>query len=156
MGLFTETALAEYAKRLIALKGQEDVIFKKALDNKAIRDLITFLNTDDQLGDDSIDSLGNKLFNKFTNRDSYAASDEKGRGGNPYTLNDTGAFWDSWKVAVLSGRIIIDADPFKEDTNLFDEYGVDVLGLTDENLQVLIDESLEFFIRWYERNILPQ
>ncbi len=154
--MFLNTELAEYAQRLVNLKGQEDRTFKLVLDNEVIKKLIIFLNTDDQLGQDHVDSLGQELFNVFTNRSYYSQNDPKGRAGQPYTLNDTGAFWDSFTVAVQQGRIIIDANPFKDGDNLFDAYGQDVLGLTDENLQILINEALEQFINWYNRNLLPQ
>ena len=153
--MFLNTELAEYAQRLVNLKGQEDSTFKLVLDNEVIKKLIIFLNTDDQLGQDHVDSLGQELFNVFTNRSYYSQNDPKGRAGQPYTLNDTGAFWDSFTVAVQQGRIIIDANPFKDGDNLFDAYGQDVLGLTDENLQILINEALEQFINWYNRNLLP-
>ena len=154
--MFLNTELAEYAKRLVNLKGQEDRTFKLVLDNQTIKKLIIFLNTDDQLGKEHVDGLGNELFNVFTNRTFYSLNDPKGRGGKPYTLNDTGAFWDSFTVAVQQGRIIIDANPNKGQDNLFDSYGQDIVGLTDENLQILIDEALEHYINWYIRNILPQ
>ena len=154
MGLFTNTIAAEYCKIVQALKGQDDKTFKLVLDNKTIRDLIIFLNTDDQLGNDKTDSLGNSLgvYSFATEQ----MSGGKKRAGEQINLNDTGEFWDSWKVSVQAGNITIDANPFKEDTNLFDEYGIDVLGLTDENLQVLINEALEKYINWYERNILSR
>ena len=154
--MFLNTELAEYAKRLVNQKGQADKTFKLVLDNQTIKKLIIFLNTDDQLGQDHVDSLGQELFNQFTNRTFYSPNDPKGRAGKPYTLNDTGAFWDSFTVAVQQGRIIIDANPFKDGDNLFDAYGQDVVGLTDENLNTLIKEALEHFINWYIRNILPQ
>ena len=62
-------------------------------------------------------------------------------------------FWDSWKVQVKKALIIIDANPFKEDTNLFDEYGIDVLGLTDNNLQILINEATKLYIQYYRKNL---
>lgn len=154
--MFLDTKLAEYAKRLVNLKGQEDKTFKLVLDNETIKQLIVFLNTDDQLGKEHVDSLGNSLFNVFTNRTYYSQNDPKGRGGQPYTLNDTGAFWDSFTVAVQQGRITIDANPFKDGDNLFDAYGNEIVGLNDENLQTLINEALEQFINWYIKNILPR
>ena len=154
--MFLDTALAEYAKRLVAQKGQADKTFKLVLDNPTIKKLIIFLNTDEQMGKDHIDSLGNELFNAFTNRTYYSQNDPKGRGGKPYTLNDTGAFWDSFTVAVQQGNIIIDANPNKGSDNLFDSFGPDIVGLADDNLQILINESLEQYINWYNRNILPQ
>ena len=155
MTKFIETALAEYATRITNQKGQEDKTFKLVLDNRLIKELIIFLNTDDQFGIDNVNSLGQKLFNNLTDRSTYSLFDPKGRGGKPYTLRDTGEFWDSFRVAVRAGNIVIDADPFKDDDNLFDIYGQDIVGLTDENLQVLIDEALEKYIQWYEKNILP-
>ena len=154
--LFLDTELAEYAKRLVALKGQEDKVFKLALDNQTIKKLIVFLNTEKQMGEDSVDGLGNELFNVFTNRSYYSRNDPKGRGGEPYRLNDTGAFWKTFKVAVEQGRIVIDANPMKDSDNLFDAYGQDIVGLDDESLQTLINEALEHFINWYIRNILPK
>lgn len=147
--------MSEYAENAInQLDGQHDKVFKLVLDNRVIKELIIFLNTDDQLGEDGTDSLGASLgVYSFATE---VISGGKKKQGDPINLNDTEAFWNSWKVMVQSGNIIIDADPFKEDTNLFDEFGIDVLGLTDENLQILINESLEKYIRWYEDNILPR
>ena len=156
MDLFVNTELAEYCKRLIALKGQENTVFKKALDNKLIKDLITDLNTEIQLGEKSVDSLGDKLFNKMTQSSVYSDSDPLGRGGEPYQVKRTGEYWESFKALVGQGFIIINSDPFKEDDNLFEIYGNNLEGLTDASLQTLINVSEERFIRWYERNILPK
>jgi len=156
MELFVNTELAEYAKRLIALKGQENTVFKKALDNNLIKDLITDLNSEVQLGEQHVDSLGNKLFNKLTQSSVYSDSDPLGRGGEPYEVRRTGEYWDSFKALVGQGFIIINSDPFKEDDNLFDIYGENLEGLTDASLQTLINVSEERFIRWYENNLLPK
>jgi len=156
MGLFTDTALAEYAQRLVNLKGQEDVTFKKVLDNAFIRDLVTDLNSKIQLGEDHVTSLGEKLFNKITNSSTYAESDPLGRGGQPYEVFRTGEYWDSFKAVIGSGFITIDSNPAKDNNNLFDVYGPNLEGLTDKNLQILINASLEQYINWYKRNILPQ
>lgn len=156
MAKFRDTALYEYANRLIALKGQENKIFRLALDNKTIRDLIVFLNTQDQLGQDHVDSKGTELFNSIYNRTVYSANDPKGRAGQRYKLNDTGQFWDSFKAKIGEGFIVIESDPFKGDDNLLEIYGKDVEGLTEENLQVLITEAHEYFIKWYEANLLPK
>jgi len=121
--------------------------------------LIIFLNTDDQLGKERIDSLGERLgFYSFATEH---LSGGRKKQGEPINLNDTGAFWESWKVFINGSQIEIDADPIKEnpnkkDTNLFEQYGIDVLGLTEKNLQVLIDEAFKQYIEWYQRNILPK
>ena len=155
MALFLDTVMADYAKRVIQLKGQQDKMFQLALDNKVIKELIIFLNTDEQFGKEHVDSLGKDLFNSLADRTTYSLFDQKGRGGKQYTLRDTGEFWDSFKVIVEKGSITINADPIKDNDNLFEIYGTDIVGLTDENLQILINVALENFIRYYEKNILP-
>lgn len=156
MALFLNTVMSDYARRVVALKGQQDRIFQLALDTKVIRELIIFLNTDDQFGKDHVDSLGKSLFNSLTDKTTYSLFDQKGRGGQPYTLRDTGEFWDSFKVIVGQGVITITADPIKGSDNLFDIFGTNIVGLTEENLQILINEALKHFIRWYEDNVLPK
>jgi len=149
--MFKDTALFELANKFSDLKGQEGKIFKRVLDNRFIKDLITHLNTIEQLQKDRIDSLGAHL-------GVYSAVTEvitKGRkkAGEFINLDDTGAFYDSWKVQVKEDRIIIDANPFKEDTNLFDEYGLDVLGLTDDNLQIFINEAQKLYIQFIRKHL---
>lgn len=155
MGLFTETALGEYAQRIQGLKGQENRTFKLVLDNKLIKELIVFLNTDDQFGQDHTDALGNALTSSFEDRTTYSLFDPKGRGGKPYSLFDTGDYWESFKATINAGNIIITSNPFKDGDNIEDNFGTNLEGLTDENLQVLINEALELYIKWYQRNILP-
>jgi hypothetical protein len=65
--------------------------------------------------------------------------------GSHYTLFDTGEFYRSMYVVVLSDSIVIEADPVKinedgEKTNLFYEYGEGIVGLTDENKEKLAQE----------------
>ena len=146
-GLFKNTALYEYANRLATLKGQENWIFKKVLDDEETKRLIIRLNTERQLGDEGINALG-QIIGFYSYATEFLSNGRK-RAGDPYTLNDTGAFWDSWQVRVYNGHISLTADGDKGDKNLFNEYGIDILGLTDENLQILIDHAKEKFIQYY-------
>ena len=109
------------------------------------------LNTEEQLGRDKTDSLGAHL-------GTYSFATEqiskgKKKQGEFIDLKDTGEFWASWKVKVLQKFISIDANPIKEGNNLFDDYGEEILGLTDENLQILIDETKGLFIDYYRQNL---
>jgi hypothetical protein len=70
---------------------------------------------------------------------------KKGQPTDRVTLKDTGDFYSSFQVLPFKGGFIIDADPIKEDTNLFDRYGEDILGLNDENLQLIIKFYLDAF-----------
>jgi hypothetical protein len=70
------------------------------------------------------------------------------KAGTPYTLKDTGEFYKSMKVLIENDSFIIDADPMKKDrtgheTNLFEKYGEGIIGLTDDNKQILIEEIKE-------------
>lgn len=61
------------------------------------------------------------------------------------TLLDTSEFHDSITAKVDNNLLRIDADPFKTDdygnvTNLFSEWGEEIIGITDEDFQNLIDK----------------
>jgi len=152
--MFSDTVVSEYAKKVINLQTQQDKIFKLALDDNEFKNLIIDLNTEKQLREQSVDSNGNRLFNKLTKRTTYAPSDPLGRGGQPYQVFRTGDYYDSFRVTIQNGSILITSNPLKSSNNLFDVYTSDLEGLTDENLQILIDKALEKFIEWYERNLL--
>ena len=71
--------------------------------------------------------------------------------GDPYNLKDTGAFFRSMFVKVLKDSIIIDADYAKmEDQNW---WSIDILGLTDEHLELYAEMVKKNFIL-YARRIL--
>ena len=154
MGLFEKTPIFKVTQKILTLEGRENQIFRLVLDNKTIKDLIVFLNTDQQLGTEHVDSLGQALFNSLTDRTTYSLFDKKGRGGQPYTLEDTGAFYRSFKTTIGNGFIIIESDPFKGDDNLFETYGKEIEGLTESSLEALIKIAHEFFVKWYRKQIL--
>ena len=59
-------------------------------------------------------------------------------------LLDTSEFYASITATIDSSLLEIDADPIKtddngKDTNLYDRWGEDIIGLNEENLQELID-----------------
>jgi hypothetical protein len=102
----------------------------------------------DQLFEKGIDEDGDIIgtYSEFTE----SINPEK-IAGSHYTLFDTGEFYRSMFVVVLSDSIVIDADPIKidengEKTNLFYEYGEGIVGLTDENKQKLANEVSRRFI----------
>jgi len=71
--------------------------------------------------------------------------------GDPYNLNDTGEFFRSMYIKVLSDSIIIDANYQKMEDK--DWWSISILGLTQENLQLYADMVKENFIL-YTRRIL--
>jgi len=103
--------------------------------------LIIKLNTQEQLFKKGIDSKGVTLgvYSPFTiniKKNERSPSQPTNR----VTLKDTGDFYKTWTVTTKNGDIIIEADGDKDDKNLMDVYGEDIVGLIEENLQTLIDE----------------
>lgn len=156
---FLNTRLGKYAERLAQLQGQEPRIFQIVLNTSEIKELIVRLNTEDQLGKEHVDSLDKPLFSIVNKRGVYSKFTEEltqglKRAGEQYNLNLTGEFWDSFRVEVRQNEIKITANPIKEDTNLLEEYGRDILGLTAKNKELLRNEAKRLFIDWYKKNLL--
>lgn len=75
------------------------------------------------------------------------------------TLFDTGEYYNSIKVNTdNNGGWEITSDPLKEDfgrtTNLFERWGTDIEGLTDENIEKVISTLLiDKYVKYLEANI---
>ena len=119
---------------------EEKLDVNKALDfsvDSDIQELIIELNQEQlyNLGEDSEGkSLGTYASTTVMIKQAQGVPTDR------ITLKDTGDFYSSFKVFYSNGEIFIDADGQKDDTNLFDEYGEDILGLNDANMSIFIDE----------------
>lgn len=107
-----------------------------------LKELIIELNQD-QLYDLGEDSKGNKLWS-FSPSMPYSPytikiKQAKGQPTDRLTLRDTGAFYKSFTVEVEGTSIVLDADGRKKDTNLFSKYGIDILGLNDQNMAIFLE-----------------
>ena len=71
--------------------------------------------------------------------------------GDPYNLNDTGEFFRSMYIKVLSDSIVIDANYQKMEDK--DWWSISILGLTQENLEKYAEMVKENYIL-YARKIL--
>ena len=65
------------------------------------------------------------------------------KAGEHYTLLDTGDFYRSMVFVFGKDFFEIDADPIKENDNLFEKYGEGIIGLTDESKEKLRLELLQ-------------
>lgn len=141
-------ALEMLLKRFISLN--EDKLWREFFNNKQNQKyIIEELIQNDQL-QKGIDGTGERITDNEGN-DSYSFLTEwitRGRKqeGDPYTLKDTGEFYDSMVINVSNNEIEIDADPIKTDANLFEKYGDDIIGLTDQSKEKLIEKLREFTI----------
>src|SRR5690606_34282670 len=141
----------ELRKRLNNFKKLDaDVLAWKLTRTARFKELVIYLNTQKQLFEKGENSLGEKLsdigggYSPVT----LLEAQRKGRpkkGQDHVDLRDTGEFYDSFAVIPYKGGFEIEADPIKEETNLFEEWGVDVVGLNEESKQTIINEYVEHF-----------
>lgn len=129
-------------------------------ENKGFTNFIIELNTRKQLFDKGIDSRGRKLSDIGGNYSGYTLqiSEEKGRpkrGSDLIDLHDTGDFYNSFRV-FLDGQsdFIITADTIKDTTDLLAEWGKDILGLTEESLELLVLRAKLILIPYVKSVIL--
>ena len=109
-----------------------DSVWVRAIDEEVKREIIR-LNTKDQMFDKGVDSLDRSL-GVYSPTSVSKYGKRKGR----IQLFDTGVFFDSFTIQVDRGGLTISADTQKEDTDLAVRYGIDILGVTPSNTDLLI------------------
>jgi len=122
--------------------------------DETVKHEIIMMNTEDQLEEHGIDSMNVSLgeYALFTKAEKI----EKGQRYDHVTLKDTGAFYDSFKITVSKTGFIVEAD----DVAFYDRpltlvYGLDILGLTNENKAFLTDFLIENYQNYVRRTLLP-
>ncbi len=133
-----------------AIKLDEVKAWKFAIDVD-LKKYIIKLNTIDQLFDDGIDSLGDSLgeYSPFT----VELKKIKGQPTDRITLKDTGKFYKTFKIEVKDDSFFINANPIKEDTNLFDDFGSEIVGLTEENQKKISKTILDNTIKYIRKQL---
>jgi len=133
-----------------ALALDENKIINQILSNKEFQRFIIDLNTRGQLFNKGIDSLSVSLGDYATTTiegsGSFRGKRDKGQRFDHVTLLDTGEFYRSFKIVLSNDSFEIVANPIKDDSNLFDDWGKDIVGLTEENLQKVRDAVTEKII----------
>ena len=127
------------------------LIIENILRDEGFQRFIIELNTKgqptSQLFEEGIDALGVSLGQyaptTIEGTANFEGKKEKGQRFDHITLSDTGKFYKSFAIKVQNGGFLIVADPNRGDTNLFDDFGKNVVGLTDNNLQIVIDAIRE-------------
>jgi methyl coenzyme M reductase subunit C-like uncharacterized protein (methanogenesis marker protein 7) len=146
---FDHAELKKLYKKIKKL--DEDKAWKFAMNPKVKREII-WMNTIDQLYRKGIDSEG-RSFGDYSPYTVEYKIDTNQRFDH-ITLNDSGRFYNSFFVTVQLDGFTIDAeDTAGYDEPLFKVWGVDVAGLTDENLAKLREMIIENYITYWE-NVL--
>lgn len=138
------TLIDEHLKKAMTL---EDSVAWIESHTDQVKDIILNLIRNDQLFNEGVDEneeiIGTYSF--YT----QILSDGRKKQGEPYNLKDTGEFYRSMLVKVLSDSIIIDANFTKmEDQNW---WRIGILGLTEENLEIYAEQIKINFILFARR-----
>jgi hypothetical protein len=134
-----------------AIALDENKIINQILSNKSFQEFIIDLNTRDQLFDKGINSLGVKLSDiggdyAGLTLELSAAKGRPKKSASSINLFDTGDYYKSHKIVLSKDSFEIVSDPIKDDSNLYDDWGKDIVGLTEENLQKVRDAVTEKII----------
>lgn len=127
-----------------------DNLAYKLANTSKFQNLVVELNTQEQLFNKGEDSTGRKLsdiggdYSPVTMEMAKEVGRPK-KSESDINLHDTGEFYKSFSVTPFVGGFEIDADPIKDDTNLFTEWGENIVGLNEENLQLITDEYIDYF-----------
>lgn len=147
-------ALEALANRIKAITVLE--VLKHLSENKSFTDLIIELNTRKQLFDKGIDSTGRQLSDVGGNYSPYTLQLHPEKIEDKITLFDTGDFYESFRVFYSSGNFIISADTIKDTSNLIEDWGANILGLTNESLSLLREKAKEIIIPYVRKKILTR
>lgn len=116
---------------------------------KKNQDFIIELNTQKQMFEDSVNA-DNVILGTYTPNTYQAKINRFGTFPRSITLFETGELYDSYKVKVLkNGGFEISANTIKDGEDLRDRFG-EIEGLTNENLNILIESIVED-VRLYVR-----
>lgn len=146
--------LANRAKRL-----DSNVILATIYKESEVEGFIVSLNTEgqptSQLYEFGIDSKGNLLEPPYSFTTIQLKLDGFGdKRIDHVTLKDTGEFYESFQIEILKDGFEIVANPLKENTDLTEKYGQDIIGLTDENKAILSEYLQPFIFAELRKNLL--
>lgn len=124
---------------------------KHLFQQTSFRKLIIDLNTEEQLYSQGVDSKGVQLgeYSTYTK----GLKQNKGQRTDHITLKDTGEFYKSFSIRLEGSSFRIIADGQKEDTNLFKEYGIDILGLTEDSMDVVVTAAIPIIQKYIKANL---
>ena len=134
--------------KFVALEGKEDDIIEEITKQKETQEFLIFV-LQEQLFQSGEDGKGVPIgmYSPFT----ITIKKRKGQPTDRVTLKDTGDFYNSYTIKPFNGGFIIDADGEKEDKNLFDIYGDDILLPSQESLDLIAEYYEEQLIEYIKK-----
>lgn len=138
-------ALIKLLKRFEKLKGDE--ILVKIYSPKFQKEVIEY-NTKDQLFNQGIDSNGKVLPPYAPSTIAYKR--QRGQPTDRTTLKDTGEFYGSFNL-IFNSDLDFEIVAEDQEKNLFDRYGNQIVGWTNENKEEIIKNIQNKFINEVQR-----
>lgn len=138
IGVIFITMLPIFQERIDRLQEWQDSVEEKILDEVEAREsAVVMLNYEEQLFKKGIDAQGKALrpaYSPYT----VQVKGFKGQPTDRVTLRDEGDFHSAFAIERNRGEFSIYSGDWKE-AKLKAKYGEDIMGLTDQNLQRVID-----------------
>jgi hypothetical protein len=122
-----------------------NIMFMYFHGNEGVKDEVIRLNTDEQLFNKGIDSVGREL-ESIGGSYSDVTILFKRSDGLPFdrvTLFSTGEFYESFIVKAQKDGILIEANTFKDGQDLQNRWGDNIIGLTESSLYELVEYILD-------------
>ena len=110
----------------------EEKLFREIMSDGRLKNFIIERNQD-QLYEHGIDSKGQQLGYPGYSRTTIEIKKKKGQRYDHVTLKDSGRFYNSFRIVVLSDAIEIRVTDLSGNDSLLRRYGEDILGLDDIN-----------------------
>lgn len=145
---FLQTPIGEIMRKAKLLS--DAVAWFDAMDSREKAEIIRLIQIE-QLQKEGVDAKGEVI--GYYSQMTEILSGGRKKFNEHYTLDDTGAFFRSMYVVVLSDSILIEGDGDKGEENLFQKYGEDIIGLTTESLEKVQDDLREKYINYFKKTL---
>lgn len=132
-----------------------DKILIQIYADKKVQNFIVNLNRIDQLFETGTDASDNFLgyYSEATEL-LFGGLDKNKTTADHITLKDTGAFYKSFFVRIYKDGFTIVANSIKDETDLTEVYGKDIIGLSEKSIHELYKEIKPSIIKFINAAIL--
>ncbi len=137
----------------------ENKVMFNVLSDRVLQAQVLDLNTQNQLYEKGVDSLGQSL-GDYSQATIYGTANFEGKiaKGQRYdhiTLNDTGRFYNSFRFINEADGLTISANSITDEgTDLAKTFGQEIVGLTSESKAILIEEVTPRIVEEVRKEIL--
>lgn len=145
-------ALESLANRVKSLNVTD--LIHELSEHKDFTDFIIELNTKNQLYDKGVNSL-NVSIGDYSPK-TKGIKQEQGQPYDRVTLNDTGAFYESF-ITFFNGKdIVISANVIKDTSDLITDWGKEILGLNEDSLTLLREKAKSILLPYIKKIMLTR